>query len=304
MLERRLWVLWFQGYERASEGVRRCIDSWRDKNPGWEVTLVTNENVRQWVSAELIDHPRLGSLPDAARSDLIRLDLLSRFGGVWADASCWCSMPLDSWIDGCVEPAGFFAFSWLDRPAPFPTLRKTTVGGFTANSLISSWFLAATRGHLLVERHYGELRDYWAENSFSNERHRILRRLLDELLTRNDRTTQWYVSPFVARVLRISPYFAFHYHFNKIVTHDRRCRALWDQMTRLSAVEPHLPQQLGLRSPMTDRELEALAKSTAPVFKLSWHGPFEPGSVFDFVTSDHERSPGAEHAQRPAALDA
>lgn len=303
MLERRLWVLWYQGYERASEGVRRCIDSWRQKNPGWEVTLVTDKNIRQWVSAELLDDPRLQSLDGANRSDLIRLDLLLRFGGVWADASCWCSRPLDSWIDGCVDPAGFFAFSWLDRPTPLPALRRTTVGGFKANSLISSWFLGATQGHFLVERLYGELREYWAGNRFSNERRRILRRVLDELLTWNDRTAQLYVSPFVARVFKVKPYFALHYHFSKLVTHDRRCRAAWDRMPKMSAAEPHLPQVLGLRSPVTDHELEALAKSSAPVFKLSWHGPFEPGSVFDFVTSEREPGLRGADAQPPAALD-
>jgi len=304
LFERHVWVLWYQGLDRASEGVRRCIERWSEANPGWEVTVLSDENLGHWVSADLLNDPRLKWLSPTNFSDLIRLDLLSRCGGVWVDATCWCVEPLDAWIDRCIEPSGFFAFSWIDSPSGFFTFHKAETGGFQINALISSWFLAAVKGHVLVDGLYRDLRDYWAKHRFVNDDRRLLRLLLDGLLTRNDRVAQWYLSPLVANVLRVSPYFAFHYCFTRLVTRDRLCRAAWDRTPKISALEPLLPQVLGLRSPATGAAVVALQESTAPVFKLSWRGPFEPGSVFDLVTSATEAEPtGGDDQQPPNVVD-
>jgi hypothetical protein len=267
-IERQIWMVWFQGFDRSPEVVRRCVESWRQANPGWELTVVTDENLGDWVSADLLNDRRLKWLNYQHLSDLIRLDLLSRFGGVWADATCWCAVPLDSWIDSCVGPSGFFAFS---RP--------------TADRIISNWLMAATSGHLLVDRLYRDLRDYWANHRFSNDRGAIARRLLSRLLTRNDRVAQWWFSPLVANVLRVSPYHAFHYRFARLVTRDRQCRAAWESTPKITGGEVGLPLRLGLTSMANEATLAALQESTAPVFKLDWRVPIEPGSVLDVVTS-------------------
>ncbi|MGD1012539.1 MAG: capsular polysaccharide synthesis protein [Acidimicrobiales bacterium] len=279
--ERHVWVLWFQGLNRAPEVVRRCVASWREANPGWKVTVLSEENLGDWVGTNLLNDPRLRWLNHQQLADLVRLDLLSRFGGVWADASCWCALPLDSWVDSYVSPSGFFAFSYMGDPSGRFALSRRGHKG----AMISSWFLVSTKGHPLVDRLYRDLNEYWSSHHFSNERGAIARRVLDRLLTRNDRIAQWWFSPLVTDVLRVTPYFALHYSFTRLVIRDDRCRAAWETTPKISSHEPHLPQRLGLTTPANGATLAALKDCTAPVFKLNWRVPIEPGSVLDAVTS-------------------
>lgn len=279
-LERRIWMLWFQGLDQAPEGIRRCIRSWQEKNPGWDVTVLSEDTLGPWVSDELLDDRRLDALTLTKRSSLIRLNLLSRHGGVWADASTYCRVPLDSWIDACVAPAGFFAFSWLDQPSGPMELRKKD-----ASQLITVWFLAATKGHPLVARLYRDLYAYLAGHSFSNNDRRALRFVLDTILLRNDRTALWYISPFVANVLRIVPYLSLAPHLTRLVDREPDVRAMWDAMPKIDARPAFVPDRLGLGSPALPETIAAVDASTAKVFKLRRRMPLEPGSLYDYVTS-------------------
>lgn len=51
-----------------------------------------------------------------ARTDVFRLLLLARYGGVWADASMLCMQPLDNWIHTSLKENGFWMYdicSWF-----------------------------------------------------------------------------------------------------------------------------------------------------------------------------------------------
>lgn len=84
--------------------------------------------------ARLVNLPRLPShVATRHIANIGRLELLRRYGGVWADATSLALKPLDSWL-GAVKPTGFFAFR---RPQP---LRE-----------LANWFIAANPGHPLIE---------------------------------------------------------------------------------------------------------------------------------------------------------
>jgi hypothetical protein len=78
-----------------------------------------------------------------ALSDVVRIALLHRFGGIWVDATVYCLRPLDGWI-GHAMASGFFAFN---RPMP--------------DVMLSSWFLAAEPGCYIVDDWHRRVRDYW-----------------------------------------------------------------------------------------------------------------------------------------------
>jgi hypothetical protein len=66
-------------------------------------------------------------------SDILRTELLRRHGGVWADATVYCTRPLDDWLLQVMSQTDFFAFS---RPGP--------------DREIASWFLASRPEGLVV----------------------------------------------------------------------------------------------------------------------------------------------------------
>ncbi|HEX5776017.1 MAG TPA: capsular polysaccharide synthesis protein [Caulobacteraceae bacterium] len=131
-MPRRVWMFWAQGLEDAPPLVRHCVTAWREKNPGWEVRLLSMADLPSLVAMDDVPAPPATSYQ--AFSDLLRVRLLAAHGGVWADPTCLPVRPLDHWLPPLMQ-AGFFAF---DRPHP--------------ERMLASWFLASEPGGVLVEK--------------------------------------------------------------------------------------------------------------------------------------------------------
>ena len=140
-LPRRIWIYWKQGWSNAPPLVDRCRRSWIEKNPGWEVVQLDEANLAEWIGNASIFEEREMSVTH--RSNLVRLHLLARHGGVWTDATVWCPGPLDAWLPDLMA-TGFFAFS---RPGP--------------DRLLATWFLAAQPAHPLVHAWQERVERYW-----------------------------------------------------------------------------------------------------------------------------------------------
>ncbi|MGM0857555.1 MAG: capsular polysaccharide synthesis protein [Pseudomonadota bacterium] len=69
-------------------------------NPEYEVVLLNDESIKSTLGFEFnaifeICNKRL-TLENKA--DLLRLYLLSRYGGAWVDATTFCVKPLEEWL--------------------------------------------------------------------------------------------------------------------------------------------------------------------------------------------------------------
>ena len=139
---RRIFMLWQQGWDAAPELVRRCAESWREQNPGWELHLLDETAV-----AERASRYREFVTPNArrpARSNLARISLLLEHGGVWADATLFCVRPLDDWLPRVMQ-AGYFMFA---NPRPY---RPS-----------DNWFIAAQAGAPILVALRNLFAQYWA----------------------------------------------------------------------------------------------------------------------------------------------
>ena len=129
-LPKTVWFFWAQGIEEAPPVVRACAASWAERNPGWTVRTLSMRDLDGLI--EVADIPETLGL--AHRADVFRARLLARYGGVWADATCYCMKPLDDWLLPLMQ-SGFFAFH---RPAP--------------DRLIDNWFLASEPDGLILRQ--------------------------------------------------------------------------------------------------------------------------------------------------------
>lgn len=140
-LPRILWIYWAQGWDKAPAQSRLCLASWERHNPDWRIVRLDDGNAGE--------HADLGSFLDGkditvtARSNHLRMRLLARHGGVWVDASTFCSRPLSDWLPALMQ-SGFFAFS---RPGP--------------DRILATWFLAAEPGNPLILRWRDLMERYW-----------------------------------------------------------------------------------------------------------------------------------------------
>lgn len=109
-LPRVIHMFWDQGFKNAPPLIQRCVASWQDQNSGWQLNLLSAAEAEAILPRATL--PAGSSI--AAYADMLRVRLLRSQGGVWADATCYCSAPLDGWLPWVMAQSDFFAFA---RPA-------------------------------------------------------------------------------------------------------------------------------------------------------------------------------------------
>jgi mannosyltransferase OCH1-like enzyme len=103
VLAMKIWLYWDRGLNTKTPWpVKPAIDSWRDFNPNWEVELVTSDNEETFISPHLLC--LRGQLKKIQHwKDLIMVDLISRHGGLWIDATVFCVRAIEEWLDATRE---------------------------------------------------------------------------------------------------------------------------------------------------------------------------------------------------------
>lgn len=91
----KLWTAWLQGYDQAPLLVKACITSLRRYMPEYDVTVIDADNLKLYIDLPewITEKYRRGIIPNALFSDLIRLELLIRHGGLWVDSSVLMTEP-------------------------------------------------------------------------------------------------------------------------------------------------------------------------------------------------------------------
>lgn len=172
-IPRRIWILWFQGVSEAPYLVRKSLDSWVRKKPTWDAVVLDSGTLSSYIDLDMPEKI-LRNLSPALQSDLIRAALLSKYGGVWADATTFCVQPLDEWIADYAS-SFFFAFHkpGIDRK-------------------MSSWLMAAEQDSPLCTKLFKKLRSHLIRLNFKKP-NRFQRRAVRKLAKRfnqNDQTTR------------------------------------------------------------------------------------------------------------------
>lgn len=86
-----IWVCWWQGLENAPEIVKICFEKIKEFAGTKKVVLITKENYKDYVEIPeyIIEKLERGILSITHFSDILRTNLLSAYGGVWIDATCF-----------------------------------------------------------------------------------------------------------------------------------------------------------------------------------------------------------------------
>lgn len=135
-IPKQIWTYW-DGSDNYVPNL--CINTWRKNSPGYNVTIINKDNINEYID---IDIYNLRHADSSARiSDFIRLYLLSKYGGIWIDATVILTRSLD-WI-----------YSYKTNFIGFYKEKHTTNNDYKC---IESWFLACTPNNELVKLWYKE----------------------------------------------------------------------------------------------------------------------------------------------------
>lgn len=91
-IPRHIWTYWNTD-TITNKVVLRCIDSWKEHNPEYEITILSPKNVSEYVDIDL-KSLKMNDSPQH-EADIIRAHVLEKYGGVWIDASVFMVGPLD-----------------------------------------------------------------------------------------------------------------------------------------------------------------------------------------------------------------
>lgn len=174
---RIIWSCWFQGRDAAPELVRKCLQSWEDRNPGWDVRCLDADTIGRYLDLSAYVDLDRQNITAASLSDILRLLLLHEYGGIWVDATAFCTTPLDEWIDQAVQ-TGFFAFA---RPGE--------------DREIATWFLAAAPGNSLLAKWAARAVDYWREREATLDYFWVHHQFGELITIDQDAFTAWQSTP-------------------------------------------------------------------------------------------------------------
>lgn len=161
---RHVWMLWQQGWDNAPDIVKACARSWQEKNPDWEIHLLSEETIADYAPAyNDIIAPKASR---TAKANIARLSLLKQHGGVWADATVFCQQPLNDWLPKVMN-SGFFTFSY---PRPY--------------RYCDIWFMASNPNTHLTNAWLEMVKEYW--HFFSRPHHYYWMEYLFEFLVEKD----------------------------------------------------------------------------------------------------------------------
>lgn len=246
-LPKRVFTFWYQGIEKAPKIVKTCMISWKELNPTWEVVFLDAFNINDYVEFDF-DCESLSEKSIALKSDLLRLKLLSKHGGVWVDATVLCVLPLDAWIDSYTDN-NLFLFS-----RPFK------------DRLFSSWFIASCKQNYAIEILYKELYLYSISTNYKQTPLRKkVSRVFELFLSKNILFTTFWFSSLLRNILKITPYLAIHYKLYQLVKTDSQIREEISKIKYYPAKRCH-----ELMNAESKIQINDIIASGTPVQKLTY----------------------------------
>lgn len=152
-----VWFCWLQGLENAPKVVKVCYNSLRQHLSDREIKVIDNNNWKEFIELPeyVVQKWEKGKIPAANFSDLLRLELLIRYGGTWIDSTVLCTGFQDSsskyheYLD-----ADLFLFQY-------------TPPGTAAGINISNWFISACTNNKVLMILRDMLLEYWKDYDFT-----------------------------------------------------------------------------------------------------------------------------------------
>lgn len=179
---RTVWTLWLQGIERRPALVKKCMDSVESNLPeGYDYIILTEENLKDYISLPdyIFCKYKEGFITKTHLSDLIRVELLSVYGGCWIDATVFCSEPIRPYM----LSGNLFFFQ--DSIMVKLTLK------------MSSWWIYSVKDNPMIKRTRDILYEYW-KSEYEIKHYYLLHIAMSKLFDEEE----------YAGMLRNMPYFS------------------------------------------------------------------------------------------------
>ena len=140
-----IWILWLQGVENAPEIVKKCIKSIKHYNGDKKIVVLTKDNLFDYIKLPkyIIEKWRKGIISNTHFSDIVRIELLYDYGGIWMDATTFCTSSLPKFF----LKNDLFLYRYKD--------------GCDKTIKYNSWFIYSKKGNRIIGSTRFLLFEYW-----------------------------------------------------------------------------------------------------------------------------------------------
>ena len=152
-----IWTIWLQGIENAPTVVKKCIASMKKNISNHEIIVITEDNYSDYVSFPdyILKKYHEGIISKVHFADLLRVELLCKYGGTWLDGTVFVTEIKDN-----------HSF-YLDSDLFLYQMLKPGLDGH-CNS-ISSWMITASSNQRILLLVRELLHNYWKTHNFAED---------------------------------------------------------------------------------------------------------------------------------------
>lgn len=145
----KVWWCWFQGEENAPDLNRACLNSLKKNLFDREIIVITDENYEQYIKLPqyIKEKYHKGIITKTHFSDILRTNLLVKYGGTWIDSSVLCT----SYDRELFDKNLFVYQNW-----------KTGDDSIVA----SSWFITSEVNNPILKDTLNLLNEYWKKHNY------------------------------------------------------------------------------------------------------------------------------------------
>ncbi|MCD7779920.1 MAG: capsular polysaccharide synthesis protein [Candidatus Gastranaerophilales bacterium] len=122
--------------------VKFCINKIKKYYP--DTIVITEDNINDYITLPdyILEKYKKGIITPTHFSDIIRVCLLDKYGGIWIDSTCYLTQPIPEFI---LKHECFFI-------------------QYAGEKELSSWFIRSTQNNYIIKSIKTFFFDYWKEN--------------------------------------------------------------------------------------------------------------------------------------------
>lgn len=134
----RAFSIWFQGEEQAPPLVKACFRNMR-RHLSQELVVLDENTIFDWISLPdyIVRKWKEGKIPHAHFSDICRVELLYRHGGVWLDATDYVTAPIPKYIMD--EDFFMYVTSGVEIRGSYSGVQNCFIHSKKGNQLLGIW---------------------------------------------------------------------------------------------------------------------------------------------------------------------
>lgn len=235
---KNLYLYWNSDFKNCPEIIKNCLESWKKHNYTWNIFEISNENIFNYIDfSDIIDFEKK-KITVISLSDIIRLKLLKKYGGLWCDATTFCCMPLDDWLENNIQN-DFFIFK----------------NYYSYNLLISSFFIYSKKNSYIINKWHDAIINYINNSNIMGDFDNI------EILESKE---IWRIEKY-----NVNHYFCLNYLFEDLYETNEIFSSIIDQY-KLTSIDTKYLNNYGLTKEINEQVKQHIDEIKAPFYKLSY----------------------------------